>query len=110
MARLDKYGEIWANKSIEELKADYMKHGRESDFNRIASGFFVREMPEKEQCKEFLRDCRGMLYGDSHKENCGSFTLPFLIEMFHGNDKIKDFYDGCIYWRLSELQGGGLVI
>lgn len=112
MAKVDRNGAVWGEKEIRELKAEYLKSGRHTceDFDRIAAKFFVREIPEKRQCEEFLRDCRGMLYGDSRRENVGSWTTEELIERFHGNKSVRDFVDACILWRLTERQGGGLVI
>lgn len=110
-AYLDCNGCPWSASDVLDLYNHYVsKKHTDEEFNRIADKFFILKIPSKSQCEEFLRDCRGMLYGDSHIKDRDSWTVDEIAQHFKNEAKVQMFYDACIFWQLTERQGGGLVI
>ena len=65
----------------------------------------------KNQCKEFMRDLRGIVYGDPNKANGGIMSERLIADhMKISVSKAEQFLWSCAKHGVTERQGGGWVV
>lgn len=102
-------GAVFESSDLERLERDSsMSHDEFWDtVKRVA----VARIRTLQQTRGFLADLRGVAYGDSSVKNQGIMSVSHIADLMRISLEEASLWNTSILaWRLSERQGGGLVI